>query len=190
MSNAIIDAKHALDEIVTSSRWSTLVWMTRLGQAVAGRDAGQTLAQFRQALEQAGARPTSSSYLSRAATVYEALVDRHHGFENDDLRLEIATHPVAEIYRAACAVRDGELADDLTVVLQALRDGRFKGKPTNRNNKDDAPGAGGDEEAPAPEVVDPEVLAVYEAACAGAEAAGQPVLEWVRQQAAAAILGA
>jgi hypothetical protein len=187
-SNALL----ALKRINDATSLSTLAWMEQLGEAVNERG-DITLAEFRKALEGASSRPLSSGYLSRAATVHTHLVARFYpmsAFQQDILE-EIAKHPQASIYRAALAVRDGHL-NDLQEALDALNAGQFK-EPAKRERAERERADGEDEPArdePAPNPLDDLARQVYEVACAGAEAAGRPVLDWVREQAAKAIVAA
>jgi hypothetical protein len=178
---AVNEAVLALQTIQASSTEQTSAWVGGLGRAVYHRPKDFSLRDLRAAILRAAphVRGLSSGNLSKAAAVFGVFVHDGHVFID-----QLAQYRQRDLYQAATLVLQGKATVD--EALRMLADGAI----SSERGSEPAQESGGTP-LPTPEptpAVDPLVLEVYEAARIGAAATGQPVLEWVRQCAALALV--
>jgi hypothetical protein len=180
------DVLAALIESAMHTRNGTLAWLTGLGNAVLNRPASMTLDDLRNDLmaQNAGVMPDGASKgnLSKAATAYRVLV-RDGGLDPHIL----CDYRQRDLYAAAIAVEAGNLSlDRVYLVLQHGALDQYRAddeKPARKRNESTF-----DEPTPDDEQLPELMRNVYAAALVGADAAGMDVLDWVRQQAALAMV--
>jgi len=180
------DVLAALAEAALHTRNGTLAWLTGLGRAVLNRPADMTLDDLRKDLmaHNGGTMPDGASKgnLSKAATTYRVLV------RDGELGLQfLCAYRQRDLYAAAVAVESGELT--IGQVLYVLASGNIDQYKPDEPAKPRSPKAPDpDEPTPDTDPLDEVIRQVYAAALVGADAAGMHVLEWVRQQAALAVV--
>jgi hypothetical protein len=190
------DVLAALADAALHTRNGTLAWLTGLGNAVLNRPADMTLDDLRKDLmaHNGGTMPDGASKgnLSKAATTYRVLVrdgalDPHLLIGNSHTKPPSA-YRQRDLYAAAVAVESGELT--IGQVLYVLASGNIHQYKPDEPAKPRSPKAPDpDEPTPDTDPLDEVIRQVYAAALVGADAAGMHVLEWVRKQAALAVVG-
>jgi hypothetical protein len=179
------DVLAALADAALHTRNGTLAWLINLGHAVLNRPA-ITLDELRTELMalNGGVMPDGASKgnLSKAATTYRVLV-RDGGLDPHVL----SAYRQRDLYAAAVAVESGDLT--IGQVLYVLASGSIDQYKPDEPAKPRSPKAEQpDEPTPDDDPLDELVRQVYAAALVGADAAGMSVLDWVRQQAALAVV--